>query len=393
MLDRLNYPKINEVEIHSQINELYAKTTVTQKALNESDNPKELQIIVYKHPTIIFSSFLVKIGDSITVKSKVKKKEKAEEKYTDSISSGNGAIFVSDDPENPNRIIINVGNIPPKQELLFISEYIHFTELSDNYEFELFRNIPLLSFNDSIERNFDIKGLVEIKTKNKIKNIEKKILSNDLKILEEKYNDENHYEYFIKYEGNSIYKIRNRYKQFLEKKYKYNYDKIESYYEYEYIDDYLNNENYIPSCKIYFITENDEPIAFYQESSLKENEYSYIIQYKNNKNELDIKNNDILNPAIFIFLLDQSASMSGESIKVASKALILFLQSLPVNSYYQIIGFGTHFIKYDHEPIEYTQENVKETIAFLETLDGDLGGTDIYSPLKEIFDSSKIYKK
>jgi len=117
-------------EIESKVNELYVKTNVTQKFSNPTDNPLELKIYVFKKEEIIFSSFNCKIGDSISVKSKVIKKEKAEKKYTDSVASGNAAIFVSDDPNDENRLIINMGNIPSKAEVIFISEFIHSIEAS-----------------------------------------------------------------------------------------------------------------------------------------------------------------------------------------------------------------------------------------------------------------------
>ena len=85
--------------------------------------------------------------------------------------------------------------------------------------------------------------------------------------------------------------------------------------------------------------------------------------------------------------------MEGEPIKVASKALLLFMQSLPAGSYYQIIGFGTDFKKYDNEPKEYNQNNIKESIKLIEKLEADLGGTDIYSPLQDIYNSHKKHEK
>ena len=131
------------VEVDSKVNELFAKTNITQKFKNESNDPLELKIHIFKLNNLIFSSFHAKIGDSITVKSKVIKKEKAEIKYTDSISSGNAAIFVYEDPYDDHKIIINMGNIPPNEEVIFISEFIQFVESSKTYEFELFRNLPI----------------------------------------------------------------------------------------------------------------------------------------------------------------------------------------------------------------------------------------------------------
>ena len=178
------------VEIDSTVNEIYSKTIVTQKLFNDSDNPLELKIYVYKSNMSIFSSFTAQIGDSIKVKSKVIKEEKAAEKYTDSISSGNAAIFVSEDPKNKNRIIINMGNIPKKEEIIFISEFIQYTESSEGYEFELFRNLPIFAGNSELFDNSSVTGKVEIKVMNKIINIKKNILNEKLNIIEEKYLNE-----------------------------------------------------------------------------------------------------------------------------------------------------------------------------------------------------------
>ena len=85
--------------------------------------------------------------------------------------------------------------------------------------------------------------------------------------------------------------------------------------------------------------------------------------------------------------------MSGHPMNVASKALILFLQSLPAGSYYQIIGFGSDYKKYDPTPKEYTQENINESIQLIKALNADLGGTNIYEPLKDIYNSKDDYIK
>ena len=350
-------------KIDSKLNEFFSKTRVIQKFKNNSENPLELKIYVIKKEGIIFSSFNCQIGESIKVKSKVIKKEKAEQKYTDSVASGNAAIFVSDDPTNENRIIINMGNILGKTEVIFISEFINSIEASQKYEFEIFRNLPIFQGkNDEIFENSELSGKINIKTKAEIINIEKKILMKDLKIIEEKYLNENKNDYLI------TYKI----------------DKLPSFSWY--------NLDYIPSSKIYFDLNTNEPFALIQNSSLEENENNYFIQYKYKKEKLDNENESTNHPALFIFLVDQSGSMY-DSIKIAVKALQLFIQSLPVGSYYQIIGFGSSFVKYDKIPKEYTKENIKESLKIIEKLDDSLGGTDIYSPLKDIYNSSESYDK
>ena len=378
-----------EVEINSFINEFYVKTIITQKIRNETENPLELKINFDQNKKSLFTSFSAKIGDLIQVKSKIIKLKKAEEKYTDDISSGNGAIFVCRDPYDENRIIINMGNIPPKQDLIFTSEHIQYLESTDKFYFEFFKNLPIISCED-IYFSPEITGKVEIKMKNKIK-ICNKYFSNDLNIIEEKFIENENY-YLIKYDFKKQTDINNDNK-INEYKHK-DSDDDENDDDYYLIKNKKNKKNKINKInKIYFEIEQNPLIIYYQKSLLKENEKNFIIQYKHIENNFKKKNIDNLklSPALFIFLVDQSCSMRDEPIRVTCKALVLFLQSLPPGSYYQLIGFGTEYRKYDYEPKEYTQDNVKESIKRAQYLEANLGGTDLYHPLKDIYNSHDIY--
>ena len=370
-----------EVQIDSIVNELYAKTKVTQKIRNETENPLELKIYFYEDKKSLFTSFSAELGDLIKVKSKIIKKEKAEEKYADKISSGNSAIFVCRDPYDENKLIINLGNLPPKQDLTFISEHIQYLESSNKYEYELFKNLPIISCSEYFSP--EIKGKIEIKTKNKL-TISKKIFENDLNIIEEKFSEEEN-NYCMQYDFNKKKESDDKEK---EKKDKKLFD-----------SDSDDEEKKAPKKKkinkIYFEIEQQPLILYRQKSSLIENQNNYIIQYKHNANNFDTKSiaNTNLSPAIFIFLVDQSCSMRDEPIRVTCKALILFLQSLPAGSYYQLIGFGTKYAKYDYEPREYTQENITYSIERARYLQANMGGTDLYHPLKDIYESHEMYDK
>ena len=191
-------PKV-DCEIETQVNEIFVKTVVTQNFINPEDKPLELKIGLRKDPNILFNSFKAKIGDSIIVKSKVINKEKTLIKYTDAIASGNAAIFVAEDEEN-NTIIINMGNIPPKEKVVFISEFIYYIKYTNYYEFEIFRKLPMFLRNDSAKYSSKLKEKIIIKTKNKISTLSKDINVENLKILEEKYLNEEKTEYLFVYE-------------------------------------------------------------------------------------------------------------------------------------------------------------------------------------------------
>ena len=197
-----------------------------------------------------------------------------------------------------------MGNIPAKTEVIFISEFIQSIETSQSYEIELFRNLPIFQGRDNeFFDNSELSGRIDIKTKTELINIKKNILMKDLKIIEEKYQNEIKNEYLINY------KI----------------DELPTF-------SWYNRLDYIPSSKIYFDLNTNELLAVIQNSSIENKENNYIIQYKYKKEKLSNEDEIINKPALFIFLVDQSGSMYN-SIKIAIKALQLFIQSLPVGSY------------------------------------------------------------
>ena len=49
------------IDIESTVNELYAKTKVTQKFTNTSENPLELKVYVFKKEEIFFLALIAKL--------------------------------------------------------------------------------------------------------------------------------------------------------------------------------------------------------------------------------------------------------------------------------------------------------------------------------------------
>nr|CDS32001.1 hypothetical transcript [Hymenolepis microstoma] len=88
-----------------------------------------------------------------------------------------------------------------------------------------------------------------------------------------------------------------------------------------------------------------------------------------------------------IFVLDRSGSMSGSRIRKSKEALLLFLKSLPKKCRFQIVSFGSSFSSLFPQPVDYTEENVKEALDHQAQLEANMGGTELYSALKSVYDT------
>ena len=390
--------KDNVIYLRSKVNELFATTELTQYFTNELKDSIELTILFPIKEEIDLSKFVVSIDDK-TVISKVMPKEKAEEKYNDSIASGNVGIY-SSYQDNQNSYSVNIGNIKPNQKIKLDTVFIQMIGTQDmSYEFNIMEKYPSFHYkelNKEKSRNKIINANIEIETQSKITRLIAPFLDEQAK-------------------KNSTYEVQ--YNQDYKKakiKYIKNPDNI-SNINMNNPNDFsgkVNAPTFYSSFCILFRTENiNKPILYYQYNpELKETAYSinYVYTSKNMKEipipekpdeDINISyaskyEDNLINetPGLFIFLIDQSGSMRGNSIDLVKQALLLFIQSLPVNSYFQLIGFGTNFKKYNEEPVIYNKENVEKIINIINSLRADLGGTNISSPLSAIYNDNNYSK-
>ena len=390
--------KDNVIYLRSKVNELFATTELTQYFTNELKDSIELTILFPIKEEIDLSKFVVSIDDK-TVISKVMPKEKAEEKYNDSIASGNVGIY-SSYQDNQNSYSVNIGNIKPNQKIKLVTVFIQMIGTQDmSYEFNIMEKYPSFHYkelNKEKSRNKIINANIEIETQSKITRLIAPFLDEQAK-------------------KNSTYEVQ--YNQDYKKakiKYIKNPDNI-SNINMNNPNDFsgkVNAPTFYSSFCILFRTENiNKPILYYQYNpELKETAYSinYVYASQNTKEipipekpdeDINISyaskyEDNLINetPGLFIFLIDQSGSMRGNSIDLVKQALLLFIQSLPVNSYFQLIGFGTNFKKYNEEPVIYNKENVEKIINIINSLKADLGGTNISSPLSAIYNDNNYSK-
>ncbi|XP_043937298.1 von Willebrand factor A domain-containing protein 5A-like [Protopterus annectens] len=101
----------------------------------------------------------------------------------------------------------------------------------------------------------------------------------------------------------------------------------------------------------------------------------------------------------FIFVVDQSGSMSElvrwpsqkTKIETVKETLVLLLKSLRNGCFFNIYGFGDTFETLFQKSVKYNQTSLDFAMEKIKTFDADLGGTNIFAPLQDIF--SKSLKK
>ena len=376
-----NNNKFDSIDIITHINELMTQTIVTQYFKNTKNNPIELEILIPQLTNCNITKFEMTKGDQKII-SKLLEKEKAKEKYNDSIAKGDYG-FISYNKENETKICL--GNISPGEEIelkTFFFGHIISKDLSYQATF------PVV-FPDFIMGDPDSKNRPEYyEYKKKIVN--GKIYINTFSKLTR-----------LIVEGS---------KNFDKITKKFGNDKKSA--EIEVVKDNFSDMD-IPGI-ILFRTEKINDEELYYQCDPKKNKSYYIFKKTLNqpefnkelKEEIDedesknyvslLKNNLEENKEIqkecYIFLLDQSGSMSGKSIDLSCKSLLLFLQSLNENCYFQLIGFGSDYEFFSEEPLEYNKENIENLMKTIKNLKADKGGTELYEPLNQIY-NNKIYDK
>ena len=133
--------------------------------------------------------------------------------------------------------------------------------------------------------------------------------------------------------------------------------------------------------------ENPSLVIQYSE---KLGEYAAMFSYCPKFKELESRRSSRESPDMeskgeYIFLLDCSGSMSGSRIQMARESCALFIRSLPFHSTFNIIFFGSKFHPLFPHSLKYSQSNIQKALKILENKEADMGGTDILSPLKYIY--------
>lgn len=344
------------VEVYSDITGRGARVKIVQIFRNAEEKAIEA---VYKFPLPEQSAvcgFRATIGDRI-IAGEIEEREKAFMLYDDALSQGDGAYLL--DEERPNIFTLSAGNINLGSSVTIEIEYVilldaNSTEvrfflpttispryIPDNLEDEDGMPVDAL-INPTIDLNvpYGLKIHVAVHGKDGIASLESPSHTIRTQFVD------NHAQ--IEFSADEV---------------KMDRDFILTI---TYKDEFTNRAYIINADKESFISIDlhagrDEMLADSKTS------------HKDNKE--------------IIFVLDCSGSMDGSSIDEAKNALKILLKALEEGMMFNFYRFGSTFEKLFSHSMPYDKEYLHIALQYLSKTTASLGGTEMLSPMKDIYET------
>lgn len=370
--------KFENIIVEAKANELYTEFTTTIKLTNLSNDKVELNLSIPLEKNTVFQKFEAKKGEEKII-SKVYKKEKAEEKYSDSTAQGNNA-FLTKMSDSGKSIDVFLGNLEVKQDFeikLFSLQLNYTSDKSICFSYTP-ASLPCISgFNLNNEFTTSAIG-VQLNSLLIVKSSLTRFICPNYKFIKPIFsNDLLSVEFTIE-----------------SKDFVNNFKNVEVLFRTVNISQSKIIEEYDPNLQLYtynlnFLFDKYDNIK----SSLKDQ--TLEIDTDAEKEYSKIYDGEIINdfPAYFTFIVDQSGSMSGNSMELAKESLTLFLKSLPRGSKFDIIGFGSSEKTYFDTVQDYNNETLIKAFEIVKGIEANLGGTDLDIPMTTFYSEGQDNKK
>ena len=372
---------LKSLHISVQIVHNTARVFYTQDYYNDFHASLETEFFFPISPDACFDSFQAKFSDT-TITGLVKQKQQAQEEYKQAISSGKTAAYSEINPDTGDIMKVLIGNIPPMSPISITYSYVEKLTVTLNkfWCFRLFSSItpryngnlndllktdvallaayPTISDKSSSAYPWHID--VQIQSPSAISTVK----SPSHRIVS-KYGNENH-----------TCRVT--------------------------LDD-ASSDGHTPSKDFVLLFASDNGKNDHIESVLTPFEDGYCAMisimadfdqagpeeaYDNFVKAKEVKEQHAMTDirGEYIFLIDRSGSMSGSRIDMAKTSLTLFLKSLPRDSLFNIVSFGSEFTFLHSESVQTSKQSIETSCGQIQCFTADMGGTEIYECLKRTFD-------
>lgn len=390
------------VDTKVTINNNIAEIKYEQFYYNQKSEPIEAEYMFPSHSEAVFSEIQLRFQDKV-ICTRIEEREVAKAKFEDAVASNKTAVMSAPSRANRDITIVNLGNLPPKSEIVVLCTFYQALEVED-LSWSLFipakitpRFIGELPNCGGESHNEEAYGSMEFVPNEEVKHELLDNVSEANRAYYQSLDFTNEFEVWIN-SSSPITRIVS----------------LSHDIDVNMLDDKdtkarvkLIDLATLPGCDFKLLFRNEEinkPMILSQKLG---NEYALMVSFladMTSKSEIESRQCFVwgkvdMEPSIayenfsdcdirsneYYFVLDRSGSMWGRTIETAKEALILFLRSIPPGSSFNIISFGSDFSKMYSSAVEYTQENLENSISEVEQFKADLGGTEIYNPLDDIF--------
>ncbi|CAD8061854.1 unnamed protein product [Paramecium sonneborni] len=356
----------------------------------KQNQPIELEYVFSINENAAVTKMIVQLGE-IKVYGVVKEKEEAKLEYEEGIKQGKTMAYSEQDTRFPQIKRVKIGQLEPNKQLKIKFEYIQPLQVFLNkfWKLELF---PI------VDQNYVTKNMIGIHDEQIYGYLNRLFHINDFKFeFRQDIQVEINFDSNITFWKSPTHKLE-------QKNVIINEDvkTQENNKELKLVLQDIPN-NYIPTKQFTLLFSSDKinlPRAIlshtnndalqYQKYCAtltfipKFNEISLDDAYTQYLDGLNIAENQVIKRGNYLFIIDRSGSMSGSRIRKAKESLILFLKSLPQDSEFNIISFGTNFQSLWKESEKYSQKTLEIAINHVQQMDANMGGTQIITPLKEM---------
>ncbi|XP_060770414.1 von Willebrand factor A domain-containing protein 5A-like [Neoarius graeffei] len=370
LLTNKNEPvPLKHIEVDLQVQGHVATVTSTLQYVNEEEQPLEA-VFVFPMPSgAAVCQFSAKIADQEIV-AEVQEKQEAREQYDDALSSGEQAFLLEESEESVDVFKLSVGSLPPGQSAAITFTFI--TELSVQADHSLQFCLPAVLnprytpagtgggivseiTSSSTGIPYSLSFTAHISSPNPITKVESKCALEPLMFLNTDHT---------------------KAKVSLCAGHMFDRD-VELYL-------YYQNPHQLTA-----IVEAEAPAA--KPGTLMGDPVVMVSFYPEFPESVM---SSMLSCGEFVFVMDRSGSMScdmhhgpgaQERIVCARDTLLLLLKSLPVDCYFNIYGFGSHYESFFPKSVQYSQDTMEQAVKKVKEMEADMGGTEILQPLEHIY--------
>jgi hypothetical protein len=341
----LQYVSLKQVNIESTIRSFAADVTITQIFRNDEN---QSIVAVYYFPIeeqSAICNFTARIDDREIV-------AQLKETREGQIEHNDGTYLLEQHEELEDNFIINIGVLPPSKECIIIISYV--TEL-DLVQGSIIRFVIPASL--APRYTPQKKGIISL-LNTKCKYVQSSLYTIQFRCRIEKINGPNQEQYIARLTSPSHHIDIDL---SLEDAYIVTFAQQNTYLDRDILLDIKLSDKRANTCVVIESGAAMAAVTPFEEDC-------YLKLDNNQTNE-------------FIFILDCSGSMKNENkIGLAREAMLVFLKSLPKNSYFNIIKFGTKYTcLFNESTAFYNHINLRVAEKFISQIRADLGGTEIVS--------------